>query len=108
MAAVMTTVGVDEDLLEAPTHLEKREVGNEAVWSLSSAKPGNGKIMPFKLTMSRFTLHYSSTRHSHSIDNLKCSQPGIEQIRDCNIDTFWQSDGNQVCLNMSYYMITRM
>jgi hypothetical protein len=46
MAAVMTTVGVDEDLLEAPTHLEKREVGNEAVWSLSSAKPGNGKIMP--------------------------------------------------------------
>jgi len=40
---------------------EKREIGNEAVWSLSTAKPGNG----------------------------------VEQLRDDNTDTYWQSDGSQ-------------
>ncbi|KAL7648157.1 UNVERIFIED_CONTAM: hypothetical protein RMT77_000059 [Armadillidium vulgare] len=38
-----------------------REVGNEAVWSLSSCKPGFG----------------------------------VEQLRDDNLDTYWQSDGPQ-------------
>ena len=38
-----------------------REVGGEAVWSLSTAKPGNG----------------------------------VEQLRDNNSDTYWQSDGLQ-------------
>ena len=38
-----------------------REVGGEAVWSLSTAKPGNG----------------------------------VEQVRDNNVDTYWQSDGGQ-------------
>merc|ERR1719401_2960850 len=38
-----------------------REIGDEAVWSLSTAKPGNG----------------------------------VEQIRDCSTETFWQSDGPQ-------------
>ena len=40
---------------------QKREVGGEAVWSLSTAKPGNG----------------------------------VEQLRDSNNDTYWQSDGQQ-------------
>jgi len=40
---------------------ELREIGHEAVWSLSTAKPGNG----------------------------------VEQIRDDNMDTYWQSDGAQ-------------
>lgn len=40
---------------------EKREIGDEAVWTLSSAKPGNG----------------------------------VEQLRDGNNQTFWQSDGIQ-------------
>ncbi len=39
----------------------KRELGVEAVWSLSTAKPGNG----------------------------------VAQLRDDNIDTYWQSDGAQ-------------
>ena len=39
----------------------RREIGGEAVWSLSSAKPGNG----------------------------------VQQIRDDNVDTYWQSDGQQ-------------
>ncbi|KAJ0403694.1 hypothetical protein P43SY_003806 [Pythium insidiosum] len=39
----------------------RREVGDEAVWSLSSAKPGNG----------------------------------VDQLRDNNVDTYWQSDGAQ-------------
>ena len=40
---------------------DRREIGGEAVWSLSTAKPGNG----------------------------------VEQIRDDNVDTYWQSDGVQ-------------
>ncbi|TYZ64983.1 hypothetical protein PybrP1_005775 [[Pythium] brassicae (nom. inval.)] len=39
----------------------RREVGDEAVWSLSTAKPGNG----------------------------------VDQLRDNNVDTYWQSDGSQ-------------
>ena len=38
-----------------------RELGEDAVWTLSSAKPGNG----------------------------------VDQIRDENAETFWQSDGSQ-------------
>lgn len=40
---------------------DKREIGNLAVWSLSSAKPGFG----------------------------------VQQLRDDNIETYWQSDGPQ-------------
>ncbi|TMW57466.1 hypothetical protein Poli38472_003391 [Pythium oligandrum] len=39
----------------------RREIGDDAVWSLSSAKPGNG----------------------------------VDQLRDNNVDTYWQSDGSQ-------------
>ena len=39
----------------------EREIGDLAVWSLSTAKPGNG----------------------------------VEQLRDDNTDTYWQSDGPQ-------------
>lgn len=39
----------------------RREIGEEGIWSLSSAKPGNG----------------------------------VEQLRDDNPSSFWQSDGNQ-------------
>eukprot|EP00602_Paraphysomonas_sp_CaronLab_P003037 CAMPEP_0185033218 /NCGR_PEP_ID=MMETSP1103-20130426/21991_1 /TAXON_ID=36769 /ORGANISM="Paraphysomonas bandaiensis, Strain Caron Lab Isolate" /LENGTH=172 /DNA_ID=CAMNT_0027569419 /DNA_START=81 /DNA_END=596 /DNA_ORIENTATION=+ len=38
---------------------KKRELGDEAVWTISTAKPGNG----------------------------------VEQLRDNNIETYWQSDG---------------
>ena len=37
------------------------EIGDKAVWSLTSVKPGNG----------------------------------VEKLRDDNLDTFWQSDGNE-------------
>ena len=39
--------------------IEGRELGSDAVFTLSSAKPGNG----------------------------------VEQIRDSNLETYWQSDG---------------
>jgi len=39
----------------------KREIGEEAVWRLSTSKPGNG----------------------------------VQQLRDDNFETFWQSDGQQ-------------
>jgi len=50
--------GVREGISTSRAH---REIGKEAVWSLSTAKPGNG----------------------------------VEQIRDDNCDTYWQSDGGQ-------------
>tara|TARA_B110001452_G_scaffold53627_1_gene41058 strand:+ start:1585 stop:2136 length:552 start_codon:yes stop_codon:yes gene_type:complete len=45
----------------AVTEPKEREIGDLAVWSLSTAKPGNG----------------------------------VEQLRDDNCDTYWQSDGPQ-------------
>ena len=44
-----------------PGSVEEREIGQMGVWSLSTAKPGNG----------------------------------VEQLRDDNIETYWQSDGPQ-------------
>merc|ERR1719281_538834 len=54
---------------------EPREIGNEAAWSLSSAKPGNG----------------------------------VEQLRDNNTETFWQSDGPQPHLiNIQFHRKVRI
>jgi anaphase-promoting complex subunit 10 len=48
----------------------KREIGDEAVWTLSSAKQGNG----------------------------------VEQLRDDNVVTFWQSDGSHPhLLNIQFH-----
>jgi hypothetical protein len=53
---------------EAPTDtFKRRELGNEAVWKLSSAKPGNG----------------------------------VEQLRDDNTDTFWQSISHYSATSLS-------
>ena len=68
-------------VLEATTHLASledsslREIGHEAIWSLSTAKPGNG----------------------------------VEQIRDCSLDTYWQSDGGQPHLvNIQFTKLQRV
>ncbi|GAB5372267.1 hypothetical protein AAMO2058_001650400 [Amorphochlora amoebiformis] len=54
---------------------ERREIGNEAAWTLSSAKPGNG----------------------------------VEQLRDDNIETFWQSDGvSPHMINVQFYKKMRI
>lgn len=53
----------------------RREIGSEAVWTLSSAKMGNG----------------------------------VEQLRDDNTNTFWQSDGSQPHLiNIQFMKKTRV
>ena len=49
-----------EGILETPeSNALRREIGDLAIWTLSSAKPGNG----------------------------------VEQLRDKETKTFWQSDG---------------
>mmetsp|Transcript_5068 Transcript_5068/g.14048 ORF Transcript_5068/g.14048 Transcript_5068/m.14048 type:complete len:192 (-) Transcript_5068:109-684(-) len=54
---------------------ELREISDEAAWSLSSAKPGNG----------------------------------VEQLRDSNTETFWQSDGPQPHLiNVQFHRKVRV
>ncbi|CAD8184713.1 unnamed protein product [Paramecium pentaurelia] len=46
----------------APTaNMQRKEIGDQAIWTLSSAKSGNG----------------------------------VDQLRDDNLNTFWQSDGTQ-------------
>lgn len=58
--------------VEAP---EVREIGDQAVWSLSTAKPGNG----------------------------------VEQLRDGDTDTYWQSDGPQPHLvNIQFHRKVRI
>ena len=58
-----------------PPREEQREVGDQAVWSLSTAKPGNG----------------------------------VDQLRDDNSDTYWQSDGPQPHLvNIQFHSKMRL
>jgi anaphase-promoting complex subunit 10 len=54
----MSNYTIDKEL---PSTLGAREIGKQAIWTLSSAKTGNG----------------------------------VHQLRDDNMDTFWQSDGKQ-------------
>jgi hypothetical protein len=52
---------------------EEREIGAMAVWSLSTAKPGNG----------------------------------VEQLRDDNIETYWQCVPGHPCLSSARTLICR-
>ncbi|KAL6070851.1 Anaphase-promoting complex subunit 10, variant 2 [Balamuthia mandrillaris] len=56
-----TNTGLDGGCFEAEAKRGLVEVGEDAVWSLSSAKPGFG----------------------------------VTQLRDNNVETYWQSDGGQ-------------
>mmetsp|Transcript_16124 Transcript_16124/g.27263 ORF Transcript_16124/g.27263 Transcript_16124/m.27263 type:complete len:85 (+) Transcript_16124:497-751(+) len=51
----------DGELIAPQSNSLRREIGDLAVWTLSSAKQGNG----------------------------------VDQLRDNNTNTFWQSDGQQ-------------
>lgn len=71
--------GGDED-----PHIEEqagtvREVGSQAVWSLSSCKPGNNEKL----------IHLSF----EDITKRFCAGFGVEQLRDNCMDTYWQSNG---------------
>ena len=60
--------------MQAP-HESDVEIGDQAVWSLSTAKPGNG----------------------------------VDQLRDDNLDTYWQSDGPQPHLiNVQFHKRVRI
>ena len=61
---------------------DKREIGTDAVWTLSTAKPGNG------VEQLRYDLfgHSGFVLQSHLINPMH---------RDNNTETYWQSDGPQ-------------
>ena len=62
MAEQGTVEGTESKVILQPELNEKfREIGHQAIWSLSSCKPGFG----------------------------------VEQLRDENLETYWQSDGPQ-------------
>lgn len=56
-----------------------REVGSQAIWSLSSCKPG-------------WSWNFVNIGYVFSL--LECFLGfGVEQLRDDRVDTYWQSDG---------------
>lgn len=68
-----------------PLSLERtgsvREVGGQAIWSLSSCKPG---IVEKQKNFLRFKV---------KVTTKKISGFGVDQLRDDRVDTYWQSDG---------------
>lgn len=58
------------------------EVGDQAVWSLSSCKAGNSKHHALHRFVSRIVMF-----------TLLLKGFGIDQLRDDSTDTYWQSDG---------------
>lgn len=69
----------DEDPLTEERLGFVREVGAQAVWSLSSCKPGRRTR--------------STTKSVFTIYLLDLSGFGVERLRDNIMDTYWQSDG---------------
>ncbi|KAI3376046.1 hypothetical protein L3Q82_016575 [Scortum barcoo] len=74
-----------------PKQLERtgtvREIGSQAVWSLSSCKPGQSPNLmnsPAECTQSR---------ESHLMSFVQVSE--WISLRDDNLETYWQSDGSQ-------------
>jgi anaphase-promoting complex subunit 10 len=66
---------------QCPFHAERsgevREVGAQAVWSLSSCKPGKKSFV-----------------HNYPMETKFISLGfGVEQLRDNSMETYWQSDG---------------
>ncbi|PWA24012.1 hypothetical protein CCH79_00018626 [Gambusia affinis] len=76
-----------------PKQLERtgtvREIGSQAVWSLSSCKPGRSRCTG------------STETHTHlegcflRKTRVLCAGFGVDQLRDDNLETYWQSDGSQ-------------
>lgn len=66
---------MDYEVLPNLDDIEDRELGGEAIFSISSAKPGNG----------------------------------VEQLRDDNLETYWQSDGTAPhCINVQFLKKTAL
>lgn len=70
-----------------PKQLERtgtvREIGSQAVWSLSSCKPGESRTRASVRCVGCNT------------DPRPCPGFGVDQLRDDNLETYWQSDGSQ-------------
>lgn len=96
-AATKTPPGADPKQLERTGTV--REIGSQAVWSLSSCKPGvcDLSFMISALIFSCF-IHYSavfSYSLIYSVCVCVCEGFGVDQLRDDNLETYWQSDGSQ-------------
>lgn len=80
-----------------PKQLERtgtvREIGSQAVWSLSSCKPGQprrhvvltGRLLAHETCFFIFFVLFCDPRAGF----------GVDQLRDDNLETYWQSDGSQ-------------
>jgi len=87
----MTTAKItnDVDPLRDERTGKVREVGAQAVWSLSSCKPGTWK------TTYVLNLHFVwvPVTNAEVLWYITTSGFGVEQLRDDTMETYWQSDG---------------
>lgn len=76
-----------------PKQLERtgtvREIGSQAVWSLSSCKPGL-LLTPVIGAVFYVVVFENSLRPFALLTGF-----GVDQLRDDNLETYWQSDGSQ-------------
>ncbi|MGH0165235.1 UNVERIFIED_CONTAM: hypothetical protein FKN15_003348 [Acipenser sinensis] len=86
-----------------PKQLERtgtvREIGSQAVWSLSSCKPGFGVDQLRDDNLETYWQSDGSQPHLVNIQFSTCHDSssgfGVDQLRDDNLETYWQSDGSQ-------------
>ena len=94
--------GVREGISTSRAH---REIGKEAVWSLSTAKPGNGveqiryahcRTAPVGHARRALRLRPSRAVPCPPALTTTCAHRRLlRRRRDDNCDTYWQSDGGQ-------------
>lgn len=91
-----------------PKQLERtgtvREIGSQAVWSLSSCKPGQLQTRCTVCCVHTVMRLVILTLLLHT-----CAGFGVDQLRDDNLETYWQSDGSQphlVNIQFRYQRVT--
>ena len=100
MPEVSREIVLDGSKPEEVEDKEKREIGGDAVWTLSTAKPGNGveqlRSARPHLPPARAALCLARTaRPGVARPPLTAAPTGRRARRDNNTDTYWQSDGPQ-------------
>ena len=100
MPEVSREIVLDGSKPEEVEDKEKREIGGDAVWTLSTAKPGNGveqlRSARPHLPPARAALCLARTaRPGVARPPLTAAPTGWRARRDNNTDTYWQSDGPQ-------------
>ncbi|GAB1293347.1 Anaphase-promoting complex subunit 10 [Apodemus speciosus] len=88
-----TPPGADPKQLERTATV--REIGSQAVWSLSSCKPGFLCVAMAVLELCRPGWPRTQKSTRLHLPSARIKGFGVDQLRDDNLETYWQSDGSQ-------------